>query len=325
MRAHRAIFLALAGASFVVACSWDPTKPFEREAPPVREAISALDAGDASAAASTLQEYLSTGECESGNIGTPPFLKQRPNGSFDLGLALFRIGEAFGGRFGDEEADGGKASPARDAQIDCALRIVRAIAEDDTAPIDLRARARFLEGNLLFLGGRYEGAVTAYNHALTLAPGQVDAGDPVGRDAAWNRAIALRRIEDQKDAGHDGGGDSGDNKNPDGGNPPDSGQPDSSPPDGGGDSGNNDAGKDGGGDSGNPNNGNDGGGGDSGGPDASPNPPPQAPDAGAPPPPPSADQDERILDQFEKAPTVQQEAAKKIPRRARMRGGMEDK
>ncbi|WP_394837619.1 tetratricopeptide repeat protein [Pendulispora rubella] len=322
MRAHRAIFLALAGASFVVACSWDPTKPFEREAPAVREAISALDAGDASAAASTLQEYLSTGQCESGNIGTPTFLKQRPNGSFDLGLSLFHIGEAFGGRFGDEEADGGKPSPQRDAQIDCALRIVRAVAEDETAPIDLRARARYLEGNLLFLGGRYEGAVTAYNQALTLAPGQVDAGDPVGRDAAWNRAIALRRIEDKKDSGPpDGGGDSGDSKDPDGGNnPPDSGPPDSGPPDGGGDSG-----KDGGGDSGNPNQGNDGGGGDSGGPDASPNPPPQPPDAGAPPPPSNQDQDDRILDQLEKAPTVQQEAAKKIPRRARMRGGMEDK
>src|SRR4029079_4833097 len=86
--------------------------------------------------------------------------------------------------------------------IDCALRIVRAVAESD-APLEVRARARYLEGNLLFLNGQYEEAVKAYDHALTLSPGQVDAGDPVGRDAAWNRAIALRRIEDKKDAGPD--------------------------------------------------------------------------------------------------------------------------
>jgi len=315
VRAHRAIFLALSGACLVVACSWDPSRPFDREAPAVNEAISALDAGDATAAASSLEEYLSTGECASGNIGTPAFLKMRPNGSFDLGLSLFRIGEAFGGRFGDEEADGGQPSPARTAQIECALRIVRAVAEDEAAPLDLRARAHYLEGNLLFLAGRYQEAVTAYNQALVLAPGQVDAGDPVGRDAAWNRAIALRRIEDKKDAGNDGG----DSGPPDSG-PPDSGPPDSGPPDGG-----NDGGKDGGGDGGGK--GDKDGGNDAGGPDASPNPPPQQqPDAGAPPPPPSsADQDERMLDQLEKAPTVQQEAAKKVPHRARARGGMEDK
>jgi len=310
VRAHRAILLATSAACLVVAaCSWDPTRPFEREAPAVRQAISALDAGDASAAASSLEDYLSTGECASGNIGTPPLLKQRPNGSFDLGLSLFGIGETFGGRFGDEEIDGGQPSPARAAQVDCALRIVRAVADDESVPLDLRARAHYLEGNLLFLAGRYQEAVTAYNQAITIAPGQVDAGDPVGRDAAWNRSIALRRIEDKKDAGNDGG-DGGDAS-------PDSGPSDSGPQDSG-----NDSGKDSGGDSGNGDH--DSGNGDDGGKDASPNPPPQPPDASPPPPPPpsNSDQDERILDQLEKAPTVQQEYAKKIRRPTR---GMEDK
>ncbi len=307
MRKHRAIALAAMGVCLVMAaCSWDPARPFDREAPPVREAISALDAGDAQAAATSLEEYLSTGACEQGNIGAPPFLKKRPNGSFDLGLSLFAIGESFGGRFGEEENDGGAASPQRAAQVECALRVVRAIAEDDEVPIDLRARAHYLEGNLLFLAGRYEEAVSAYNQAIVLAPGQVDAGDPVGRDAAWNRAIALRRIEDKKDAGNDAG-------NPDSGNP-DSGKPDSGNQDAG-----NDGGKDGGGDGGKNNDKNDkpDGGGNDGGQDAS-SPPPQQPDAGQPPPPQpqSADQDERILDQLEKAPTVQQEAAKKVQRRA---------
>ena len=68
-------------------------------------------------------------------------------------------------------------------------------------PGEVRARAHYLSGNLAFLDGDYEDAVTAYDRALVLTPGEADSGDPVGRDAAWNRAIALRRIDDKKDAG----------------------------------------------------------------------------------------------------------------------------
>ncbi len=75
-------------------------------------------------------------------------------------------------------------------------------------PIDLRARAHYLAGNLEFLRREYQSAVDAYDGALKLIPGLPnDAGDGIGRDAAWNRAIALRRIEDEdkkKDAGQDG-------------------------------------------------------------------------------------------------------------------------
>lgn len=293
--------------SLVVACSWDPSRPFDRDAPAVDQAIAALDAGDAHAAATTLQDYLSTGECNGGSIGTPGSLGKKPDGTFDLGLALFQIGEAFGGPFGEEEGEGKEIAPERLAQIDCAGRLMRAIADDDSVALDLRARAYYLEGNLHFLGARYEEAVKAYDKAIALAPGQVDAGDPVGRDAAWNRAIALRRIEDKKDAGNDAQDDA----------------PSDAPSDSGGDSGEGDSGgDDGGGDSG--------GGGDDGGDDASSEPPPSSPpDAGEPPPPPpptstNADQDEKILDQLEKAPTVQQEAAKKAGAQRRVRG-MADK
>ena len=302
----------------VAACGWDPSKPFERDAPPVKQAIVALDAGDATAAAGTLEEYLTTGACAEGNIGTPESLRKKPNGTFDLGLALFRVGESFGRRFGEEESDAGEDDPARTrrrAEIDCALRVVRAIALDEAVPLELRARARYLEGNLLFLDARYEEAVKAYDQALTLAPGMHDAGDPVGRDAAWNRAIALRRIEDnkKKDAGSDAPPDA----------PPDAPQdapqdaPKESGPDGG-----DDAGKDAGQDSG--------GQGDAGadatpdaGQDAATPPPPQDQDA-APPPPPRANQDERILDQLENAPTLEQERLKRQGQRHRVRG-MADK
>ena len=327
----RARLVVLAASAALVAaaaaCSWDPSHPFDREVPEVKQALGALDAGDANAAAGSLEDYLATGTCKEGKIGTPPKVRARPNGTFDLGLALFRIGEAYGKRFGDEEVDAGAAGEApaakekRTQEIECALSVVREIAADDTVPLDVRARARYLEGNLLFLSSRYEEAVAAYDKALVFAPGYADAGDPVGRDAAWNRAIALRRIEDQKnkDAGADsgkgdGGGDGGNDAGGDGGG--DGGKNDDK-----GDAGNKGNDKD--------KNKNDAGASPDAGPDSSPPPQPQPnePDGGQPPPPPpdnQSSQDERMLDQLEKAPTVQQEAAKKAASQRRVRG-MADK
>jgi hypothetical protein len=323
--------LAMLSSAFVVACGWDPSRPFERESPQVREAIATLDAGDAQSAGEQLQEYLATGACAEGNIGTPPRVRERSNGSFDLGLALFQLAERYGRRFGEEEIDAGvPADPTlkalRSAQVDCALKLVRAIATDTTQPVEIRARARYLEGNLLFLNAAYEESVRAYDATLELAPGMHDSGpisvgeagrtytpDLLGRDAAWNRAIALRRIEDKKDAGDDagkdGGGDSGAGDSGDDKNDKDSGddkKPDSGKPDGG-----NDAGKDAGGK-------------DSGEPDEKPPPKPDEKDKQPPPPPSRANQDERMLDQLENAPTVQQETARKMGQKRHIRG-MSDK
>jgi Ca-activated chloride channel family protein len=311
-RAPVLALLALSLSLLVGACGWSPSQPFDREAPEVNQAIRALDGGDATAATTTLEEYLSTGACSEGNIGAPPLLKKRPNGSFDLGLSLFKIGEAFGRRFGEEELDAGgddQVKAHRGEQIACALRVLTSIANDDSVPSDLRARARYLEGNLNFLDGHYTEAVSAYDKALTLAPGENDGGDPVGRDAAWNRAIALKRIDDKKDAGPDSGNDAGDSGNEGG---KDSGHEGGSEG-GGGDSGQ-EGGQDSGGDSGQQP--------DAGGNDAG-QPPPDQPDAG-PPPPPRANEDERMLDQLENAPTVQQEDAKKHAAHKRVRG-MADK
>ncbi len=307
-------------------CGWDPKKPFDRESPEVNQAIRALDGGDATVATSTLEDYLSTGPCAEGNIGTPEPLKRRPNGGFDLGLSLFKIGETFGRRFGEEELDGGleeRTKALRGEQIACALRVLSAIENYGSPPssaergsrtsegvtADLVARVRYLEGNLNFLDGHYEEAVSAYDKALTLAPGESDGGDPVGRDAAWNRAIAMRRIEDKKDAGADAGKDGGN----DGGK--DSGDSGNEGKDSGSDSGN-EGGGDSGGDSGQSP---DAGGGD----DAGQPPPDKEPDAG-PPPPPRTNEDDRMLDQLESAPTVQQEAAKKMAAHRKVRG-MADK
>jgi hypothetical protein len=294
------------------ACAWDPSRPFDRDAPQVKQALVALDAGEAGAASSVLEDYLSTGDCKDGIIGTPDLLKKRPDGTFDLGLALFRLGEQYGRRFGDEESNEGVTEALRSkrhAEIECARRVVQAIAEDDTVPGDLRARAHYLSGNLAFLDGDYKDAVEAYDRTLVLVPGDPDSGDSLGRDAAYNRAIALRRIEDdKKDSGADasppGDGGSDASREPDSGR--DSG-PDSK------DSGGPDAG----------------GAGQDAGKDAEPPPPEQQPDAGPEPPreagaaPPSTDEDQRMLDQLENAPTLQQEEAKRFGKK-RVRG-MADK
>jgi hypothetical protein len=303
------------------ACAWDPSRPFDRDAPQVKEAIGQLaDGGDAGAASSLLEGYLTTGPCQDGIIGTPDGLTKRADGTFDLGLALFNLGEQFGKRFGEEESGDSKNGGVteamrakRHAQVECARRLVQAIANDETVPGDLRARAHYLSGNLAFLDGAYQDAVDSYDRALVLAPGETDAGDPVGRDAAYNRAIALRRIDDnKKDSGPPdaSSGDSG--SGGDASQPPDGGGNDGGPPDAG-------------------NNGNDGGnhGGQDGGEDAGSPPPPQQ-DAGAEQPPDSGpapasnrDEDQRMLDQLENAPTLQQEEAKRFGKK-RVRG-MADK
>jgi tetratricopeptide (TPR) repeat protein len=308
----------LALVTTISGCAWDPSRPFDRDAPRGKEALADLDAGDASSAASRLEDYLSTGECKEGVIGTPDLLKRRADGTFDLGLALFRIGEQYGHRFGDEETTQGVTEAIRakrHAQIECARRVVQAIAEDEGLPGDMRARAHYLSGNLAFLDGAYENAVSAYDRALVLTPAEPaprdasasTSGDPVGRDAAFNRAIALRRIEDKKDAGSDAA--------------PPPGDASSREPDGGGQD---DASRDaGGGDGAAPK------GGEDGGKDAD-SPPPPPPDAGPEPPreagaapPPSLDEDQRMLDQLENAPTLQQEEAKRVGKK-RVRG-MADK
>ncbi|HMA94419.1 MAG TPA: VWA domain-containing protein [Polyangiaceae bacterium] len=301
---------------------------FIRHSPKVDDAIYALvDAGDAGASANILQNYLSTGKCEGGNIGTPESVKKHFFATFDLGLALFKVAESFGMRFGERATQTGGADPAADQataqrgdQVDCALRVVGAITALDDVPLDLMARAFYLAGNLHFLRDEWNQALEAYDRALRLVPGvPTDASDGIGRDAAWNRAIALQRSKEKPppDAGNDGG--TPDGGNSDGGNS-DGGQSDRNdagapPPDGG-------------------NQGNDAGG-PKEQPDAGSQPPQpdgggQGPDASAPNEPEQQQQQqqpedsaERVLEMLEQTPTLQEHEAKQMAGR-RVRG-MEDK
>jgi len=321
-------------------CSgWDPTSPFERNSPRVNEAIEEYEAGKLESAEQILQSYLGTGPCSDAGIGLPDSVRQKPNGSFDLGLTLFHLAERYGRRFGEEEQAGGEEEdPAqaemRNIEIECALVIVKAIAADPSVPPELRARARYLAGNLEFLRKKYEQAVAEYDQALQIVPGldEEAGGDGIGRDAAWNRAIALRRIQDKKDASQDSPDDADGSDGDDGSDAPDTG-PDA--PDSGEDGGE-DAGEDGGPPDAGPDGSDKGDGGDQGdagadaGGDAAPN---DGKDAAAPEPDPKGEkqpaspnkqQDERILDQLEEAPTYQEQEAKS---RAGVRKGrvMEDK
>jgi Ca-activated chloride channel homolog len=305
-------------------CGWSPSRPFERRAPEVKSAVVALDAGDAGAAAGLLEEYLETGSCEEGGLAISDKVRDRihdrPHASLDLGIALFHLGERFGRRFGDEERGGeGGLTPEEEAlfelrkgEVECALRVVLAIAGEADIPIDLRARVHYLAGNLEFLRKGYEEAVRHYDESLKLIPGIVDGGDTIGQDAAWNRAIALFRIEEEKkrDAGQDGGA-------PDG-PPQEAGSRDAAddrksspdgPPDNH-DGGGNEPKKDGG-----PPSPKDAGGGS----DAQNQ--PNTEDA-APPqqPPPSVNQDQRMLDMLESAPTFQQQDAKNRASTRKFRG-----
>jgi Ca-activated chloride channel family protein len=169
---------------------------FTRNAPAVDDAIRALEARDAGAAEQHLTSYLGLAPCTDGTINATAALADRAQASFDLGLALFQIGERFGGRFGDDPGrakEDARMLAKRSAEVSCALAVVRQLVERPSLPLELRAQAYYLLGNLEFLRREYEAAVTSYDRALTLIPGDdAETAPAVGRDAAHNRALALR-------------------------------------------------------------------------------------------------------------------------------------
>ena len=96
---HPGVWLALivacllGGLGYLVAgCGdWTPSEPFTRNAPDVDRAIELYDAGQFESAEEALTTYLTTGPCSDGNIGLPKRVYEKYNGSFDLGLTLFRM------------------------------------------------------------------------------------------------------------------------------------------------------------------------------------------------------------------------------------------
>jgi hypothetical protein len=193
---------------------------FTRHAPDVDQAVEALSGRDAGVAERLLTGYLGTGECDDGRIGSPPLVSERPEAGFDLGLALFRLAERFGARFGEEPGASQDQTQLakRSEEVSCASSILDQILARHDLELQLRAHAHYLSGNLEFLRHNYKAAVAAYDRGLELIPGDdSETADRVGRDAAHNRALALRYEEENK-------------KPPE---PPDAGPPPESPPDAG--------------------------------------------------------------------------------------------
>lgn len=312
---------------------------FTRHAPEVDEAIELLESRDAGAAERELVGYLGIGRCKDGNIGASAALADRPQASFDLGLTLFSLGERYGARFG-EDPGSEQEDPAllarRSAEVGCALSVVQQIAGRSDVPLPLRARSYYLLGNLDFLRREYRAAVAAYDHALELVPGQDDASEGVGRDAAHNRAIALRLAKEEEEKKKPP-------EQPDGGAPnsADGGDSPEQPPKA--DAGNNDS-QDQKSDQSDKQKQDDQGDEQKSEqeqkqdpsdqkqeqPGDQPEPSPQEAKDGqenqpnAPPPrEPSLSQDEKVLDQLERAPALQQEAAR--AQRGRVRRVVEDK
>lgn len=369
MRADRllAAILPLGAALVVGACSVDLAKVFDRPDPRVEEARGALEASiatnDADLAAARMQlEEVLQWRCETD--GGKDLVVERPNASVDLGLLLFRISELVGRRFGEEEmmdAEGEEAegiAAARAAQLDCAHLLLLELANDPATPKDIALRARYLLGNFQFLSRRYKEAIAEYDEVLLAhpargddPPGEVGApkdDDAVARDAAWNRAIALKRLHDRDagadaDSGQDGDadGDAGDadadgrndgeadvNETPEagpdsdageGGNDADGGR--DTAPDGN-DAG--DKGQDSGGDAQNKGDTESKGEAGDGGIDAQTNPPPPQPSASASPPPaPSTQVDLRELDRFDKKSPLDLDLPQKFKERKSLPKGLD--
>lgn len=175
---------------------------FTRHSPQVDDAIAALAARDAGAAERELGDYLGVARCQQGTINATAALADRAQASFDLGLALFQIGERFGGRFGDDPgqaADDARLLAKRSDEVACALSVVNELVARHGVPLELRAQSYYLLGNLEFLRREYDAAVKGYDGALTLVPGDdAESALAVGRDAAHNRALALRLREENK-------------------------------------------------------------------------------------------------------------------------------
>ncbi len=215
----------LSAGLLLFGCEDTEQRVFTRYSPVVDEAVQALERGaDAGIANELLTEYLSTGKCNEGTLGTPAQVRDLPYATLDLSLTLFRLAERYGAKFGEpappaEDPNAAGLLAKRSEEVDCALRLVRIIAADTEVPLELRAQAYYLSGNLEFLRYDYRAAVESYDQAIALYPGGAgDAGTELGTKAAFNRAIALQRAKEEDE-----------NKppEPDAGKPPpsDGGQP----------------------------------------------------------------------------------------------------
>ena len=118
-----------ADSAAVLACAWDPSRPFDRDAPAVKDAITHLDAGDAGGRRSMLEDYLSTGAARRGASASPircgvARRDVRPRAR-PLPGRRARSAGASATRRSTRGVSDDVAPEARRAQIECALEIAQ--------------------------------------------------------------------------------------------------------------------------------------------------------------------------------------------------------
>ncbi len=204
---------------------------------PIRNALHALSASQFPEAIAALEQGAGLGPCTSGNYGTPADDLSEPLLVVDLAQVQLTRSLA-------AEPVGAAAPTSKEADLAarCARSAAQIVVKNRDVPRALRARAAALAGHAAFVLGDNEGAIASYDIALSLG----DGGREATEDAAWNRSLALKRLQSASEPPPDGGGGGDDGGPGDGGS---DGGPDSGDGGDGGDGGD-DAGRDGGNDGG---------------------------------------------------------------------------
>jgi hypothetical protein len=171
----------------------------DRPPPPIRSALHALSASQFPEAITALERGAGLGPCTSGSYGTPaddlaePLLVDLAQVQLTRSLAAEPVGAA------------PPTSKEADLAARCARSAAQIIVKNRDFPRSLRARAAAIAGHAAFVLGDDEGAIASYDVVLSLG----DGGREATEDAAWNRSLALKRLQSANDPPDSGGGGGG--------------------------------------------------------------------------------------------------------------------
>jgi hypothetical protein len=250
------------------ACSdWRADRPLDRAASDVDTAAAELQANQVASAKKRLFAFLGHGACVDGKLDLPEATRNSREARYDLALALADLGTAFGGKARSSETTGSQEGNAEGSGNDLACAADMAEQLERSEP-DFRRRLvlRALLGNIRLAEHKEQAAMDAFDAVLReianastsfvateaatrtnaaksdAAVTHVDGGThalpkraedidlkQLADDVAFNRAIALRALNKDKDGGADSSDDSSpdarsDGESPDADNPDGQGQ-----------------------------------------------------------------------------------------------------
>jgi len=195
--------------AMIASCHDSSVQPFERFSPEVDRAITDLNAAQPATALPRLTQYLHANHCSDG-LWTASRSMEAPDATFDLGLAFFSLAEQTGAKLQDpppvkpedSAAPGGQPSEApaspRQNHLACTRSLLNTLLQHSLSP-ELQVRTHYLRGNLAYLEQKWDEAIDEYDKALRILPGREGKEvDTVGQDAAWNRALAVQNREAER-------------------------------------------------------------------------------------------------------------------------------